>query len=56
MSPALELKDVTVSYSDGDSQVKALDSVNLSINPGEFVAVAGPQVPVSPRCSLLRAH
>lgn len=42
MSPALELKDVTVSYTDGDSQVKALDSVNLSINPGEFVAVVGP--------------
>ena len=42
MSPALELKDVTVSYTDGDSQVKALDSVNLSIDPGEFVAVVGP--------------
>ena len=42
MSPALELKHVTVSYTDGDSQVKALDSVNLSIDPGEFVAVVGP--------------
>lgn len=42
MSPALELHDVTVSYTDGDSQVKALDSVNLSIDPGEFVAVVGP--------------
>lgn len=42
MSPALELHDVTVSYTDGDSQVKALDSVNLSIHPGEFVAVVGP--------------
>lgn len=42
MSPALELKDVTVSYTDGDSQVKALDSVNRSIDPGEFVAVVGP--------------
>lgn len=42
MSPALELKDVTVSYTDGDSQVKALDSVNLSIDPGEFVTVVGP--------------
>ena len=42
MSPVLELKDVTVSYTDGDSQVKALDSVNLSIDPGEFVAVVGP--------------
>ena len=42
MNPALELHDATVSYTDGDSQVKALDSVNLSIDPGEFVAVVGP--------------
>ena len=42
MSHALELKDVTVSYSDGDAYVKALNSVELSVEAGEFVAVVGP--------------
>lgn len=42
MSPALELRSVTVRYSDGDTQVTALDHVNLSVQPGEFVAVVGP--------------
>lgn len=42
MSHALELKDVTVSYSDGDAYVKALSSVELSVEAGEFVAVVGP--------------
>ncbi|AIJ33221.1 ABC transporter ATP-binding protein [Corynebacterium imitans] len=42
MSPALELIDVTITYSDGDAQVTALDRVNLSVNPGEFVAIVGP--------------
>lgn len=42
MSPALELTDVTVNYSDGDSQVTALDRVSMSVAPGEFVAVVGP--------------
>lgn len=42
MSRALELKDVTVSYSDGDSHVKALNSVDLTVEAGEFVAVVGP--------------
>ncbi|MCT2338949.1 ABC transporter ATP-binding protein [Corynebacterium sp. p3-SID1056] len=42
MSPALELIDVTINYSDGDSQVTALNRVNLSVNPGEFVAIVGP--------------
>lgn len=40
--PALELKDVTVTYTDGDSQITALDKVNLTVEPGEFVAVVGP--------------
>ncbi|TRX60934.1 ABC transporter ATP-binding protein [Corynebacterium hiratae] len=42
MSHALELKDVTISYSDGDSHVKALNSVDLTVEAGEFVAVVGP--------------
>ena len=31
MTPALELTDVTVTYSDGDSQVTALDDVSISV-------------------------
>ena len=42
MSHALNLSDVTIQYSDGDSQVTALDHVNLAVVPGEFVAVVGP--------------
>lgn len=50
MSPALELTDVTVSYSDGDSQVTALDRVSMSVAPGEFVAVVGPYDSGNPPC------
>lgn len=42
MSTALELTDVSVTYTDGDSHVTALDNVTLTVNPGEFVAVVGP--------------
>ena len=42
MSHALNLSDVTIQYSDGDSQVTALDHVNLAVAPGEFVAIVGP--------------
>ncbi|WP_462398867.1 ABC transporter ATP-binding protein [Corynebacterium falsenii] len=42
MSTALELTDVSVTYTDGDSHVTAIDNVTLAVNPGEFVAVVGP--------------
>ncbi|AHI02511.1 ABC transporter ATP-binding protein [Corynebacterium falsenii DSM 44353] len=42
MSTALELTDVSVTYTDGDSHVTALGNVTLAVNPGEFVAVVGP--------------
>ena len=40
--PALELIDVVLELGDGDSRVRALDDVSLSVPPGEFLAVVGP--------------
>ena len=37
----LETKDLKKYYSSGDTQVKALDGVDLSIEEGEFAAVVG---------------
>lgn len=39
---ALALRDVNLSYGDGDSTVTALDHVNLEVAKGEFVAIVGP--------------
>jgi len=41
-NPLLALQGVTKTYGTGDSQMHALAGVNLTINPGEFVAVMGP--------------
>jgi putative ABC transport system ATP-binding protein len=40
--PIIELRDVSKLYGFGDATTVALDEVNLSIEPGEFVAVMGP--------------
>lgn len=40
-SPLVELKDVRRYYGAGDTEVRALDGVSLTINPGEFVAIVG---------------
>lgn len=40
-TPILELKDICRFYQNGDSQIRALDHVTLTIWPGEFVAVMG---------------
>lgn len=40
--PQIELKDIVRSYLVGDTPVTALDRVNLSIEPGEYLSVMGP--------------
>lgn len=40
--PIIELKEVARYYEMGDTIVKALDCVNLSIEEGDFVAIMGP--------------
>src|SRR3954453_3699399 len=38
----LEARDLTQVYGSGTAAVKALDHVNLSVEPQEFVAIMGP--------------
>ncbi len=38
----IEVKDLTKIYGNGDNAVRALDSINLSVEEGKFVAVMGP--------------
>ena len=40
--PLIELEDVTRYYHMGDSVVKAIDGINISIDKGDFVAIMGP--------------
>ncbi len=42
MTPIYELRDVTKTYGQGSTQVAAVSNVSLSIDSGEFVAIAGP--------------
>ena len=39
---ALNLINVTLQYPDGEGVVTALDAVNLSVHPGQFVSLVGP--------------
>ena len=41
MSKILEVKKLVKTYGKGDSLVKAVDGVNLSVEEGEFVAIIG---------------
>lgn len=40
--PIIDIRDVSKVYGFGDATTLALDEVNLSVEPGEFVAVMGP--------------
>ena len=40
--PLIELKNITKSYSVGDSELKILKGIDLQIEQGEFVAIMGP--------------
>ncbi|HET8706440.1 MAG TPA: ABC transporter ATP-binding protein, partial [Pseudomonadales bacterium] len=42
ITPLLELKNVSRYFSAGETQVKVLQDISLSIYPGEFVAIMGP--------------
>ncbi|GAA3270634.1 ABC transporter ATP-binding protein [Paenarthrobacter aurescens] len=42
MSAALNLINVSLEYPDGTSTLKALDAVNLSVRPGEYLSLVGP--------------
>jgi len=44
MDPVYELRGVTKSYGSGSTQVDAVREVDLRIEAGEFVAIAGPSV------------
>lgn len=37
----IDLKDIYKIYSDGDSEIRALDGVSLHVSKGEFVAIVG---------------
>lgn len=41
MSHLIELQNLYKIYSDGDSEIRALDGVSLTIDEGEFVAIVG---------------
>ena len=41
-TPVIELKDLIKRYGEGDASQNALDSVNLKIEKGEFIAIMGP--------------
>ncbi len=41
-TPALEITNAMLELGDGDGRVRALDSVSLRVQPGEFAAIVGP--------------
>jgi putative ABC transport system ATP-binding protein len=41
MQPIISLRQISKIYGQGESEVRALDGVDLDIRPGEFVAIVG---------------
>ena len=41
LKPALELKDVTRVYGQGDAQLRVFDGLSLTVHAGEVVALVG---------------
>ena len=42
MIPLIEFKDIYKIYQMGDSQVRAIDGINMTVQKGEFLAIVGP--------------
>ena len=41
MIPVVEMHDITKVYGEGEAEVRAVDGVSLTVEPGEFVAIMG---------------
>ena len=42
ITPAVEVRGLVKVFGEGDTQVRALDGVDLAVEPGEMVAIMGP--------------
>lgn len=41
MTPVVDMHDITKVYGSGEAEVRAVDGVSLTVEPGEFVAIMG---------------
>ena len=41
MTPVVEMHDITKVYGEGEAEVRAVDGVSLTVEPGEYVAIMG---------------
>lgn len=41
MTPVVEMQDITKVYGLGEAEVRAVDGVSLTVDPGEYVAIMG---------------
>ena len=42
MNPSVEVESVSKIYPQGETEVRALNSLSLAVQPGEFTAICGP--------------